>query len=151
MVYIRWGNLYLPDTVHMSPFPPVLYIHRPVWKSPRASRAVKPALPPTVSSRIPRLRTAGSIKSIQPLRCKCTLVVFMHRFISQLSLSIDFPVLERDPPSYSLAVFRPYLDAIYAFCCNGHEGRGHVYSTVFILSAWLTEGVHSILAEWTKE
>lgn len=60
MVYIRLGKLYLPDAVHMSPFPSVSCIHKPEWESFRAPSTVKPALPPpTINSRIPWLKTAA--------------------------------------------------------------------------------------------
>ena len=144
MVCIRLGNLYLPDTVHTNPSPSILYTYRPWWKSRRASTAEKPALPPRASTRKPQLRTAGSIKSMHPLR-------FLCRDLSpNLVYQVGFLLWKGIPP-HSPSVFRPYLDAIYAFCCNGHERRGQVYSTVFKPGAWLIEGVHSILAERTKE
>lgn len=39
MIFIRLSNVYLPGIIHLSPFPPVLDIHRPVWESPRGYEA----------------------------------------------------------------------------------------------------------------
>lgn len=41
MIQIRLSSLSLPDIVHPSPFPPVLYIPKPIWEPPRASWAVR--------------------------------------------------------------------------------------------------------------
>lgn len=127
-----------------EPIPINMYKHRPRWESRSASTAEKPALSPRASTRKPQLRTAGSIKSMHPLRFLC--IDWSPNLVYQVGF-----LLWKGIPSYSPSVFRPYLDAIYALCCNGHERRGQVYSTVFKPSAWLIEGVHSILAERTKE
>ena len=173
MVYIRLGNLYLPDTVHTSPFPSILYKPRLLWKSRRASTAKKPALPPRISTRKPRLRTASSIKSIQPSRLLC--IDLSPNWVYQAGF-----LLWKGIPSYSPSVFRPSVQfsSVTQSCptlcdpmnCIAPGLPVHHHTLMqcmhFVLtamrgarfnqqsskpSAWLTEGVHSILAEGTKE